>query len=1388
MKPRMLGWLCLFTGLFLVGFQCRSQETLQHLNSHVRPAVARGQARALHAMEAGQRLNLSIVLPLRNPERLKTLLSNLYDPSSPEYRHFLSVAEFTQQFGPTEEDYQRVVDFAKANGFEVTGYSANRLVVPIRGSVAQAQRAFHVAMKVYQHPTEDRTFFSPDREPSIALAVPIAQIAGLDDFSIPHSMAIKGPAERTLVSNAVQGSGPGGSYLGSDMRSAYYGGSTLTGAGQTVGLVQFDGYFQSDVDLTFSNAGQAYSVPIVNVLLDGVDGTPAATGDDAEQVIDIVQAIGMAPGLSQVRVYIGRFDVDIFNAVATENLAKQVSISWSWQPNDTTVDDEFFKEMAAQGQSVFAASGDDGAFDPSHPYYFPAEDDWVTATGGTVLQTQGAGGPWQSEAAWQRSGGGISPDLVPLPSWQRGLSNPSNNASSAYRNVPDVAMEADFDSYACDMGACTGSWAGTSFAAPRWAGFMALVNEQAAAAKDQATGFLNPAVYSFGTSAGNTLHDVTSGNNQFAQGHSAWFNAVPGYDLVTGWGSPAGQPFIDELAPWTQAGFQLSLSSTSVLVSPGSSGALTVTVAGHLGYNGSVNLAVTGMPAGVTASWSENPTAGSSVLTLSVGTNAPRGQYRLTVTGTDGNLTSSTAFTLLVNAAGFSITALPMNFAVYPGNPGVSGSATFTVNAFGGFAGPVSFALATPLPQGLSATWTTDSAGIPMLTLSAGTSAEKGVVDLTVVGTSGSLSATTEIEVYVYSPLFVINVMPPPGTLIQGSSVTATVSAIPLGTYDGTIDLSSPNLPAGLSAAFAPASIDSTQSSQLTLSATPTATLGSDQVMIVGSGPGATAFYLLPLDVVAAQAPGFTLSAAAPSLVVQQGGNASTTLTVNPIDGFNDPVRLMGMDFAGEMSSFSSNPTTGSSVWTVSVSNSVPTGAYWLQYAGSSGNLSAKGVVLLIVNPAALFTLAVTSDTISIAPGGSASSTITVTPSSGFSGTVDLAIGSKLPEGISATITPGGTATTSALQIAVAGNVAPGQYFFNVTGISGTQTVVATVYVHVTALPPQSAATPIFSLPSGTYASGQTVTISDSTAGAELYYSTDGSTPTAGSTPYSGPITVSATETIEAIATAVGYSPSAVATATYTITPPAGKAPTLTSIAPAFTDAGGPAFTMMLTGSGFTSSSTAYWGSGALATQYVSASQLTAQVPSASVATSGESAISVHTPDAGGSTSNALQFEVDSAPASTSAPSFTTTTATVVAGSTATYPVTLSSSATSISATCLNLPAGATCSYSSATGALSIATQPSTPVGVYQVTVVFAETITGASNAWLFFPLLLAPLPAIRRRRADRKKWFAVLLLLGVALIGSASGCGGSPGGGLTVTPAPTHQITSSGVVSMTVR
>jgi hypothetical protein len=248
--------------------------------------------------------------------------------------------------------------------------------------------------------------------------------------------------------------------------------------------------------------------------------------------------------------------------------------------------------------------------------------------------------------------------------------------------------------------------------------------------------------------------------------------------------------------------------------------------------------------------------------------------------------------------------------------------------------------------------------------------------------------------------------------------------------------------------------------------------------------------------------------------------------------------------------------------------------------------------------------------------------------------------------------------------------------------------------------------------------------------------------------------------------------------------------PVIAGISPAFTSAGGAAFTLTVTGSGFVSGSTVYWGTSALTTTYGSTTQLTAQVPAADIATAGTTAITVQTPSPGGGTSKAFQFEVDSASGSTTGPTFTSSTATVTAGSSASFPATLPSTVESVSVTCLNLPSGASCSYSSTTSTLTIATSSTTPAGTYQITVVFTETVSGAATSWILLPILLLPLVFLRRKLALRGVWVTACLWL-VLLAGAAVtcvGCGGGGGGSSTPPPPQTHQVVSSGTVTLTVQ
>ena len=640
-----------------VSVVCQAQPQ-SVLTRHVREAILNGQAQSVGRLPAAQTMRFDIVLPLRHAAELENFLQALYDPSSSSYRHFVTPQEFTARFGPSQEDYDALIRFAKASGFTVVGGSRDAMDVQLKGSVAATEAAFHVTLGVYQHPTENRTFYAPDREPTVNLPFSPWHISGLDNYSIPRPLLAHRNTQ--VKPNVVKGSCPGNSYCGSDMRAAYYGGTALTGAGQNLGLLEYVGYDIADLNTYFTNVNQTNNVPVTGISTDGTTLSCLFSRgcDDREQILDMVQAISMAPGLSGLYVFVGSTDTAMLSSMSTHTpLVGQIGSSWTWQPSDPSTDDPFFQKFAAQGQNYFQAAGDSGSYNVNSQFVYPGDDAFVTVVGGTDLQVTKAGGPWSSETAWVDGGGGVyTPDAIPIPSWQQlpGVITAANKGSTTLRNSPDVSAESNFDFYTCaDQSGCATGWGGTSFAAPMWAGFMALINQQALANGNPRLGFVNPAIYNIGVGSGYSaaFHDITSGSNGEP--------TTAGYDLATGWGSPNGTGLINALAGSSGPSFTLTAAPSSLSIALSSSGTSTITVVPGGGFTGSVTLAASGLPSGVTAGFSPNPTTTTSTLTLTVSASAALGTSTVTITGTSGSLTATTTVSLTVTGSGPVATLSP---------------------------------------------------------------------------------------------------------------------------------------------------------------------------------------------------------------------------------------------------------------------------------------------------------------------------------------------------------------------------------------------------------------------------------------------------------------------------------------------------------------------------------------------------------------------------------------------------------------------------------------------------------------------------------------------------------------------------------------------------------
>ena len=542
-------------------------------------------------------------------------------------------------------------------GLSIEQTHENRLLLDVRGKVADLERAFHVSLRTYQHPTEARQFRAPDAEPWVDPKLPIQGVTGLSDYVLLRPTAQRKPVKTHGA--AAGGSSPiTGDFIGQDFRNAYAPGVSLTGAGQKVGLFEADGYYAVDIQNYEAYAGQA-SVTLQNVLVDGFTGVPGAL--NPEVAADIEMVVAMAPGLSSVVVFectnsvsgmSGGTEVqywlDTLDRMASSNQIKQFSSSWGYVTVDPTQDpntafDAAFQQMAAQGQTFFQASGDGDAW--ATPIWVPADSPYVTSVGGTTLNMNGLGASFASETVWNSgygppgwpitannywgSGGGVSA-VYPIPYWQTNVSMAANQGSMTSRNIPDIAMAATNIFITADNGEF-GGYFGTSCSAPLWAGYNALINQQAANSNKAPVGFINPAIYALGGGPNYSLcfHDTTTGNNTSAASPTK-FSATAGFDLCTGWGTPTGSNLINALA----GVYQPTITTPPAGQTVGVGGSVTFTVSA----TGATPLSYQWQYYGANIA---SATLSSLTLANLVQTNA--GNYTVIVTNQWGSVTSSIA-------------------------------------------------------------------------------------------------------------------------------------------------------------------------------------------------------------------------------------------------------------------------------------------------------------------------------------------------------------------------------------------------------------------------------------------------------------------------------------------------------------------------------------------------------------------------------------------------------------------------------------------------------------------------------------------------------------------------------------------------------------------------
>ena len=491
-----------------------------------------GHATHTGSVAAGQKLGLEVSLTPRNKANLDAFVKAVSDPHSSLYKHYLTVAQYAAEYGASQAQIAQVTAYLKGEGLSVGQVTANHMTLPVSGTAAQVEKAFDISIGTYT--AAGKSFYANSAAPSLpaSIASVVSGVAGLNNQALHTSdvqtAAVTSHAGTTLTPTLARE----GYNLTSDISSGY------NGSGVTIGLAEFSAYTASAV----ANYNTKYSLGATAATVVKVDGGTTDTSGSVEDELDIEVDYALAPKAT-IKVYEApnsdAGEVALYAAFVSNDVPV-VSSSWGepeQDENNLSSDDADFEEAAAQGQSIYAASGDSGADDngSSLSVDYPASDPYVSGVGGTNLTV--TSGVWKSETGWSDSGGGKSVEWS-TPSFQTSVN------STGEREVPDVSAAGGNNSpWNIDADGTYESVWGTSAAAPNWAAFTADYDTAAAALGKSKFGFANSEIYTVAQSSlyKSVFHDVTSGNN-------GGYSAGTGYDLVTGWGSYNGGVFIsDEL-------------------------------------------------------------------------------------------------------------------------------------------------------------------------------------------------------------------------------------------------------------------------------------------------------------------------------------------------------------------------------------------------------------------------------------------------------------------------------------------------------------------------------------------------------------------------------------------------------------------------------------------------------------------------------------------------------------------------------------------------------------------------------------------------------------------------------------------------------------------------
>jgi kumamolisin len=518
-----------------------------------------------------------------NPNEIMTLHFSLEIPKDKQSElearvargDVISAQQLQDTYTPNAADVEALKSWLQREGFQITHVSPDNTSIYAQATIAQIEKS--LAVNVVRVTKGGFTYSAARNAPSLPSDVgkSVRAIIGLQPFRQMHKgfkkrlprdgnrtlSAVKGPPtktkkRRTLVLSPNVANAP--PYLVDEILRAYNAdGLSVTGKGQTIAILIDTVPLDSDLKSFWNHNNRRVTLKqIEKINVKGGELPPP----EGEETLDVEWASGIAPG-AKVRIYatgtLSFVDLDlaldrILTDLPSQPGMRQLSISlglgetyFGGAQGEVATQNQKFLRLAAAGVNTFVSSGDAGS-NPDETGHsatgptqveFESSDLYVVGVGGTSLKLA-ANGDVASEVAWANSGGGVS-IFFNRPAWQKG----NGVLDGDKRLVPDVCLAADPDEGAfLILQGQVQQIGGTSWSAPVWAGFCALINEARAKAQQPPLPFLNPLIYPLiGTPC---FRDITSGTN------GAYY-AGPGYDMVTGIGAPNVRELIRALAPGT---------------------------------------------------------------------------------------------------------------------------------------------------------------------------------------------------------------------------------------------------------------------------------------------------------------------------------------------------------------------------------------------------------------------------------------------------------------------------------------------------------------------------------------------------------------------------------------------------------------------------------------------------------------------------------------------------------------------------------------------------------------------------------------------------------------------------------------------------------------------